>query len=33
MVFGHPSGGKSSFAYGIHQALGLPLHHIDKYFL
>lgn len=32
MIFGRPGGGKSTFAFDLHQSLGLPLYHLDKFF-
>ncbi len=32
MIFGRPGGGKSTFAYKLHQLTGLPIHHLDKHF-
>ena len=32
MIFGCPGSGKSTFALTLHQAAGIPLYHLDKYF-
>ncbi len=32
MIFGRPGCGKSTFALRLHQATGIPLHHLDAYF-
>lgn len=32
MIFGRPGSGKSTFAFDLHKATGLPLYHLDKYF-
>lgn len=32
MIFGMPGSGKSTFALALHQAIGIPLHHLDKHF-
>jgi len=32
MIFGRPGSGKSTFALALHEATGLPLHHLDKHF-
>ncbi len=32
MIFGRSGSGKSTFALKLHQATGLPLHHLDAYF-
>lgn len=32
MITGRPGSGKSTFAHALAQKLGLPLHHLDKYF-
>ncbi len=32
MIFGRPGSGKSTFAYALHTATGIPLYHLDKYF-
>jgi adenylate kinase family enzyme len=32
MIFGTPGSGKSTFAHLLHQALGIPLYHLDKYY-
>jgi adenylate kinase family enzyme len=32
MIFGRPGSGKSTFASVLRDHLGLPLHHLDKYF-
>ncbi|MHB9147034.1 MAG: hypothetical protein ACYC2U_01025 [Candidatus Amoebophilus sp.] len=32
MIFGHPGSGKSTFEFTLHQATGILLYHLDKYF-
>lgn len=32
MIFGRPGSGKSTLALKLHQQLGIPLFHLDKYF-
>lgn len=32
MIFGRPGSGKSTYAYKVHQATGLPVHHLDRCF-
>ncbi len=32
MIFGRPGSGKTTFAYALHQATKLPLHHLDQHF-
>ncbi|HXF90407.1 MAG TPA: AAA family ATPase, partial [Candidatus Nitrosotenuis sp.] len=32
VIFGRPGCGKSTFALSLHQATGIPLYHLDKYF-
>lgn len=32
MLFGRPGSGKSTYAYALSKATGLPLYHLDKHF-
>ncbi|WP_202943300.1 P-loop NTPase family protein [Candidatus Amoebophilus asiaticus] len=32
MIFGRPGSDKPTFALTLHQATGIPLYHLDKYF-
>ena len=32
MIFGRSGSGKSTFALQLHQELGIPVHHLDRYY-